>query len=161
PFVHLVGAAVDLGITQSSAVLLVGVIGVGSTAGRFCLGNLADRWGRQTSLIAMYAGMAVALAIWAVAGSFWTLAVFALLYGVFYGGWVAVRPSVVMDSRGGRNVSGIIGVLYTSVAFGTLIGPSAAGFVFDASHSYTLPIAASVAANVVAAGIMLALAKRR
>jgi MFS transporter, OFA family, oxalate/formate antiporter len=160
PFVHLVPSAVDLGITQSSAVLLVGVIGVGSTAGRFCLGNLADRWGRQTSLIAMYAGMAVALAIWAVAGSFWTLAVFALLYGVFYGGWVAVLPSVVMDRFGGRNVSGIIGVLYTSVAFGTLIGPSAAGFVFDASHSYTLPIAASVAANVVAAGIMLALAKR-
>ena len=31
---------------------------------------------------------------------------------------------------GGRNVSGIIGVLYTSVAFGTLIGPRAAGFAF-------------------------------
>jgi hypothetical protein len=28
---------------------------------------------------------------------------------------------------GGRNVSGIIGILYTSVAFGTLLGPSAAG----------------------------------
>jgi hypothetical protein len=26
---------------------------------------------------------------------------------------------------GGRNVSSIIGVLYTSVAFGTLVGPSA------------------------------------
>jgi hypothetical protein len=29
-----------------------------------------------------------------------------------------------MDYFGGRNVSSIIGVLYTSVAFGTLIGPS-------------------------------------
>jgi OFA family oxalate/formate antiporter-like MFS transporter len=53
----------------------------------------------------------------------------------------------------GRNVNSIIGILYTSVAIGTLVGPSAAGFVFDVSHSYTLPILARVAANIVAAGI--------
>jgi hypothetical protein len=55
---------------------------------------------------------------------------------------------------GGRNVSGIIGILYTSVAFGTLIGPSAAGFAFDLGHSYTLPILASAGANIVAAAIV-------
>ena len=76
------------------------------------------------------------------------------VYGVFYGGWVAVLPAVVMDYFGGRNVSGIIGILYTSVAFGTLIGPSAAGFAFDLTHSYTLPILASAAANIVAALIV-------
>jgi MFS transporter, OFA family, oxalate/formate antiporter len=59
-----------------------------------------------------------------------------------------------MDYFGGRNVSGIIGVLYTSVALGTLTGPSAAGFAFDFSHSYLLPILASACANVVAAGIV-------
>ena len=60
-----------------------------------------------------------------------------------------------MDYFGGRNVSGIIGILYTSVAFGTLIGPSAAGFAFDLSHSYTLPILASAGANIVAAIIVV------
>lgn len=155
PFVHLVPFAMDHGVSQSSAVLLLGVIGVGSTAGRFCLGSLADHMGRRSSLLAMFMGMALALAIWAPAAGFWTLAVFAFAYGVFYGGWVAVLPAVVMDYFGGRNVSGIIGVLYTSVAFGILVGPSAAGFVFDLSHSYTLPILASACANVVAAGIML------
>ena len=63
-------------------------------------------------------------------------------------------PAVVMDYFGGRNVGGLIGILYTSVAFGTLIGPSAAGFAFDLSHSYTLPILASAAANIVAAIIV-------
>jgi hypothetical protein len=72
---------------------------------------------------------------------------------VFYGGWVAILPAVVMDYFGGRNVSGIIGILYTSVAFGTLIGPSAAGFALDLTHTYTLPILASAAANVVASVI--------
>jgi MFS family permease len=156
PFVHLVPYAGDHGVAPSSAVLLLGVIGVGSTAGRFFLGGLAGRIGRQPSLLLMFAGMALALALWVTSTTIWSLAAFAFLYGVFYGGWVAVLPAVVMDQFGGRNVSGIIGVLYTSVAFGTLIGPSAAGFAFDLSHSYTLPILASAGANIIAAVIVAA-----
>jgi len=154
PFVHLVPFARDHGIADSAAALLLGTIGIGSTAGRFFLGGIADRMGRERSLILMFAGMAAALSIWAVSASVWSLATFALIFGVFYGGWVAVLPSVVMDYFGGRNVSGIIGVLYTSVAFGTLIGPSAAGFAFDLSHSYELPIIASAATNIIAALIV-------
>jgi MFS family permease len=156
PFVHLVPYARDHGIAPSSAVLLLAVIGIGSTAGRFFLGGLADRMGRELSLLLMFVGMALALAIWAVATTVWPLVAFAFVYGVFYGGWVAVLPAVVMDYFGGRNVSGLIGILYTSVAFGTLIGPSAAGFAFDVAHSYTLPILLSAAANIVAAIIVTA-----
>jgi predicted MFS family arabinose efflux permease len=154
PFVHLVPYARDHGVAPASAVLLLGVIGIGSTAGRFFLGGLADRIGRQLSLLLMFTGMALALAIWVIATNIWSLAAFAFVYGVFYGGWVAVLPAVVMDYFGGRNVSGIIGILYTSVAFGTLIGPSAAGFAFDLGHSYTVPILASAGANIVAAIII-------
>jgi len=82
--------------------------------------------------------------------------VFALAYGVVYGGFVAVLPALVMDYFGGRNVSGIIGILYTSVALGTLVGPSAAGFAFDLSHSYTLPIVIGAGGNLIAAVIMVA-----
>ena len=64
-----------------------------------------------------------------------------------------------MDYFGGRNVSGIIGMLYTSVAFGTLIGPTAAGFAFDLSGSYTLPILASAGANIIAALIVATTSK--
>jgi predicted MFS family arabinose efflux permease len=159
PLAHLVPYAVDRGIAPASAVLLLGMIGVGSTAGRFVLGNLADRLGRQFALLVMFAGMAFALAVWVVLTGFWALAGFSLVFGVFYGGYVAVLPALVMDYFGGRNVSGIIGVLYTSVAFGTLIGPSAAGFAFDLSHSYTLPILASACGNLVAAGIILGMTR--
>jgi MFS family permease len=159
PFVHLVPYAGDHGVAPSSAVLLLGVIGIGSTAGRFFLGGLADRMGRQLSLLLMFVGMAFALAIWAISADFWSLAAFAFVYGVFYGGWVAILPAVVMDYFGGRNVSGIIGILYTSVAFGTLIGPSAAGFAFDLSHSYTLPILAGAGANIIAAVVVAATSK--
>ncbi|HTB02592.1 MAG TPA: MFS transporter [Bradyrhizobium sp.] len=159
PFVHLVPYARDHGIAPASAVLLLSTIGIGSTAGRFTLGGLADRIGRQSSLLLMISGMTLALAIWVVATSFWSLTVFALVFGLFYGGWVAILPAVVMDSFGSRNVSGIIGILYSSVALGTLIGPSAAGFAFDLSHTYTLPILASAGTNIVAAIILVAMSR--
>ena len=139
--------------------MLFPLIGVGSTAGRFILGTIADRMGRERSLLMMFVGMAASLAVWALSANVWSMAFFAFVYGVFYGGWVAVLPAVVTDYFGSRYVSGIIGVLYTSVAFGTLIGPSAAGFAFDLSHSYELPIIASAASNVLAA-LILALTPR-
>jgi MFS family permease len=160
PFVHLVPYARDHGVAPSTAVLLLGVIGIGSTAGRFFLGGLADRIGRQRSLLLMFAGMALALASWAISTGLWSLGAFAFVFGVFYGGWVAVLPAVVMDYFGGRNVSGLIGILYTSVAFGTLVGPSTAGFAFDVGHSYTVPILVSAAANVVAVIIVATISDR-
>ena len=153
PFVHLVPYALDHQVSASSAVLLIGAIGVGSTVARFCLGTIADRMGRQPFLLAMFVGMAAALGIWALAAGFWPLAAFAFLFGLFYGGWVAILPAVIMDHFGGRNVSTILGILYTSAAIGTLVGPSAAGFMFDASGSYLLPILVTAVANLVAAGV--------
>src|SRR6202522_1883871 len=155
PFVHLIPYALDHGVPQSAAVLLLGAVGVGSTAGRFFLGGLADRLGRGLALVLMFVGMAGALLIWMFSTAFWGMTAFALVYGVFYGGFVAVLPALVMDYFGGRNVGSIIGVLYTSIAAGTLIGPSAAGFAFDVSHSYTLPILAAVCGNLIAAVIVV------
>ena len=74
PFVHLVPYAGDHGVGRLLRRVLLGVIGVGSTAGRFFLGGLADRIGRQTSLLLMFVGMAIALAIWMISTSFWPLA---------------------------------------------------------------------------------------
>jgi MFS family permease len=159
PFVHLIPFALDHGVPQSSAVLLLAGVGVGSTLGRFFLGGLADRLGRELALLLMFVGMAAALGVWAFSTVFWAMAVFALTYGVFYGGFVAILPALVMDFFGGRNVSGIIGVLYTSIAFGTLVGPSAAGFAFDVSHSYTVPILIGVGANLIAALILAVMSK--
>jgi MFS transporter, OFA family, oxalate/formate antiporter len=159
PFVHLVPYALDLGVSQSAAVLLVGGIGIGSTAGRFFLGGLADRLGRPLSFLTMFVGMGLSFIIWLLSTSLWPLVVFALVYGVFYGGFVALAPAVVIDYFGGRNASSLIGILYTSVAFGTLIGPTAAGFAFDVSHRYTLPIMLSVGAYAIATAVLAVTSK--
>lgn len=159
PFVHLVPYAQDQGVPPSSAVLLLGAIGIGSTGGRFLLGGLADRMGRLLAVLAMFVGIALSMVLWAFATTFWTLGLFAVIFGTFYGGFVALLPAVVMDDFGSRNVSGLIGILYTSVAFGTLVGPSLAGFAYDISHSYNVPILISALTSLLAACVLAGTAR--
>jgi MFS family permease len=159
PFVHLVPYAIDHQVPASSAAWLLALIGVGSTVGRFFLGGLADKIGRINSLLMMFLGMGMAMLVWAYSGTFWALAAFAVVYGFFQGGFVAILPALVMDLFGGRNVSGIMGTLFTSVALGTLVGPTLAGYAYDASHSYMLPILGAVCTNFIAARILAGLAK--
>jgi OFA family oxalate/formate antiporter-like MFS transporter len=151
PFVHLIPFSNDLGLPNSTGVMLFSLIGVGSTAGRFLLGSIADRFGRRSSLAFMYAGAAATFAWWLVAADVWQLAIFALTFGACYGGYVAILPAVAADYFSGPNISGIIGTLFTSVAVGNLIGPPIAGFIFDQLQSYTIPILASMIASLMAA----------
>jgi len=143
--VHLAPYAEDRGIGHGTAVFLFSLVGIGSTLGRFLVGGTADRLGRRASLGAMFLGMGVMMLWWLASSSAWQLALFALVFGTCYGGWVALAPALVVDYFGGRNASGIIGALYTSVAIGTFAGPTLAGMAFDLLQSYTVPILASAA----------------
>lgn len=156
PMVHLANYAGDHGIGEARAVWLVGLIGLGSMAGRFGFAPLADRLGRRRGLAAMFAGMAAMQVWWLGSVSFWALALFALAFGAFYGGFVALVPALTADYFGPRAISAIIGALYTSVGFGTALGPLAAGLVFDLSGAYTLPILIGIAGSIAACLIYLA-----
>ncbi len=151
PFVHLAPYGHDHGLSQETSVQLVGLIGAGSVVGRFLLGGLADRFGRRRAYSAMFFGMTVMMFWWLVTTSAWGLVAFAIPFGVFYGGFVALAPALISDYFGARNVGALIGLLYTSVSIGTLLGPTLAGVVFDLTGSYAVPIAASAALNLLAA----------
>jgi MFS transporter, OFA family, oxalate/formate antiporter len=156
PFVHLVPYAQDRGVPRGAAIALFTLLGVGSTASRFAFGGPADRFGRRRSLTVLVVGMALLQLWWLGAERFWSLAVYALLFGACYGGFVALIPALTVDYFGARSAGGIIGILYTSVALGTLAGPPLAGFAFDVTESYRVPIAAgALCALAAAAGLTL------
>ncbi|MBW2176945.1 MAG: MFS transporter [Deltaproteobacteria bacterium] len=159
PFVHLMPYAKDLGLATSTGVMLLSMIGVGSTVGRFLIGGFADRIGRRLSLACMYAVMGAIFAWWLTAPDFWGLVLLAVIFGTSYGGFVALLPAVTADYFSGANISGIIGALYTSVAIGSLLGPTFAGFMFDLRQSYAIPITASMLAAIFAALCTLFLEK--
>ena len=151
PMVHLGPYAQDIGYTEAQGVTLVSLIGLGSLLGRFTVGPFADRLGRRPSLAAMYAGLGAMLLVWWASSAWWLLALFATAFGMFYGAYVALLPTIVMDLYGARSVSGIIGCLYTGAGVGTLVGPWLAGKAYDALGAYDLPIAAGAALSFLAA----------
>lgn len=151
PMVHLGAFAQDAGYSEAQGVTLVSLIGVGSLVGRFTVGPFADRLGSRRSLALMYVGLGVMLLVWRSASAYWLLAAFALAFGAFYGGGVALFPTIVMDLYGPRAISGIIGLLYTGAGLGTLLGPWLAGAAYDALHAYDVPILAGAALSLLAA----------
>ena len=123
PFAHVSAAARDLGIDDALAVGLVGLIGIGSLVGRFVIGALADRIGRGKTLVLMQLSMGASYLLWYAAGGYTALALFALWFGLSYGGIVSLLPALCMDLFGARAVASIIGTLYTGAALGNLLGP--------------------------------------
>ena len=136
PFVHVVPYALAQGFDAADGAYVLGAVGIGSSVGRFAVGGVADRVGRENALLGAYVGITAMLFLWLGSGALWVLYVFALVFGACYGSFVALAPAVCADFFGTRAASSIIGVLYTSVAIGTLVGPSSAGYVFDRAGSY-------------------------
>jgi MFS family permease len=159
PFVFLPSFAHSIGIRPIAAATLVGIIGFASTAGRIGLGPLADRYGIIWAFQACILALGLSFALWLAAESYWPLAAFALAMGVSYGGAVALTPAVLAELFGARGLGVILGMLYTSSAIGTLLGPPVCGALIDHTGSYRIAVAFTMALTVGAFAIMLPLAR--
>jgi MFS family permease len=155
PFVFLVPYAKDHGIEASTAATLVSLLGLGSLSGRLVLSAVAGRLGLNRLYRLCYFVMGSCFSIWLVAGSsFVLLAVFALVLGLSYGGYVALSPAICAHLFGLAGLAGVLGALYTSSGIGGLVGPPLAGWLIDVTGSYTSAI---LAALVLALGAVAAL----
>jgi MFS family permease len=160
PFVHLVPFAEDLGIPRAQAVGALGLIGLGSTAGRFIVGGLADRFGRRQTLVLLFGGIALSYGIWLAAGGIIALACFAVWFGLCYGGYVALSPALLADYFSGPKLSSVIGLQYTAGAFGSLLGPILAGYLYDVSGAYTSTLYIGAACSIGAFCLILTMPER-
>ena len=150
PFVYLPSYAEERGVDPVLAAGLVGAIGTASVVGRLALGALAAPLG----LLRVFRGCFIAIALsfvlwWAAGASYPVLLAFAVVLGVGYGGYVALAPAVVAARFGVERLGALLGVLYTSAAVGSAVGPPAAGAVIDAG-GYEPAIAASLAIGLAA-----------
>ena len=157
PFVFLPAFARGLGVSAVSSAALIGVIGIGSVCGRLGLGVLADRLGLIGLYLLCFLLQAMSYAIWLGAHSYLTLVIFALVIGTGYGGYSALAPTVLALFFGTRNLGALVGSLYTSNAFGTLIGPPLAGFIIDQTGGYRWAVAAALAMATAAFLVLLPL----
>ena len=65
-----------------------------------------------------------------------------------------------MEYFGGKNLSGLIGALYLAAGIGSLFAPVFAGWMYDISGTYAVPIIVGAVANGIAALIATRLPRK-
>jgi MFS family permease len=153
PFAHLAHAAQDAGLPRTEALALLSLLGIGSIAGRFVLGALADEIGRRATFLGCCAAVAAATLLWALADGHVLFMAFAVGFGAAYGGFVALLPAFTTDRFGRRSAAGVIGVLYTGRGVALLLAAPLLALLVERSGGYGVPLGA--AALLGAVGVVL------
>jgi MFS transporter, OFA family, oxalate/formate antiporter len=161
PFAHLAAFAEAQGLPRGEALSFLSLIGLGSIGGRFALGAVADEVGRRQTFLGCCWGVAAATLWWAVSGSGLGMAVFALAFGVLYGGFVALLPAFTVDIFGRRAAGAVLGTLYTSRGLALLVGPPLVAVLAALSQTHALPLGVCACAGAAGALLMVRVRPRQ
>ena len=155
-FVNIVPYAEDNGIAKVKASTLLSILGGASILGRNALAVLARRVGSLTAYIAAIATMGLTQILWLAAGkSYAVLAVFMVIFGVAYGGLIALGPTVLADVFGPEQLGGLAGVNYSAAGLGALAGPTLCAWLVDRTGGYTTGSVIGLILSLVAATLLL------
>lgn len=141
-FVHLPQHMAEASGEKMYAAAIISVIGLASLAARLGGGSWADTIGRVAMVRVALLLMLVTSILW-VANPWGASMYFvvAALFGITYGLCIALLPTVIADSFGNKEISRIIGTVYTAFALAGLLGPTAAGMLRDHFGNYNLALA--------------------
>jgi MFS family permease len=158
PFAHLPAFAESSGVAPVTAAGLVGIVGAASVVGRLALGSVADRFGLFATYRGCFVAIGTSFVLWFGPGvwpgeAYPALVVHAVVFGVGYGGFVALLPGVVARRFGIEGLGGLLGVLYTSHVLGAGLGPLATGLLIE-RHGY-LPAAGTGLVCALVGGLLL------
>ncbi len=153
--VHIVLHVTGLGISGTTAASIFIAVGGASVCARVSMGSLADRIGNRWIVVGSFALMAIAVSWLFIAREMWSFYIFAVIFGFGYGGMVASQAPIVADLFGMRSHGVILGVIVSTITFGSAVGPVMAGAIYDAVGSYTIAFIVCVVFGVT--GIILSL----
>jgi len=159
--VHIAPYAVDIGISAIVAASMVSILAGASAIGRFSIGFISDRIGARRALTACVTTFTLAL-IWLLfAKEVWMLYVFAVVFGVAYGGIVPLQPLVAADLFGLSSLGTIFGAVHFLGTIGGALGAPLAGTIFDVTGSYNLAFLICVIIGALAIILSLILLKAK
>jgi MFS family permease len=112
----------------------------------------------------MYFVMGASFLLWymdgQIGGDIAVLTIFAALYGLGSGGYVAMIAPLLAEYFGTEKIGSVLGCFMPSVALGGFFGPWLAGHAFDLWGNYDLPILVSAVCGLVAVVLVMAMPAR-
>ena len=159
--VHIVPHTVDSGIVPASAANILATIGGLVIVGRVLLGIAGDRIGNKRVIVICFILISAALFWLAPSTSIWMFYVFAITFGLGYGGIGASMSPLVAWLFGLRSHGLIFGVMALSYSIGGATGPYLLGYIFDVTGSYRLAFLACAVIGIVGLILIVLIAPTR
>jgi MFS family permease len=136
--VHIVPHATDIGIPEVIAASILSIAAGISIFGRLSIGFISDKIGGRLALITCLIVTTLALTWLLFAKEIWTFYVFAVIFGLAYGGIVTLLPVVAAELFGLESLGVILGGLTLLGTIGEAAGSPLSGSIFDITGSYWL-----------------------
>jgi len=135
-FTHVMPYLASVGMPRPTAGLVAGALPVIGIIGRFGLGWLGDVFDKRYVLAMATAFISLGLLAFSYVHVTWTIFPFLLLLPLGHGGSMVARSSIVREYFGRDSFGKMIGAIMGFAAFGGIVGPTLAGWVFDTVGSY-------------------------
>jgi MFS family permease len=136
--VHIIPHAGDIGISAIIAASILSFVAGISIIGRLGIGFVSDKVGSRLSLTACLSLITFAL-IWLLfIREIWMFYVFAVVFGLAYGGFVSLLTVVAAELFGRKFLGSMLGGLFFMGLIGGAIGAPLSGTIFDITGDYRL-----------------------
>ncbi len=128
---HVVLFATEQGLSLPEAALIVSLYTIASVSSRLFIPILADRFGAKNMMILPYAlqGVTVIMLFWAQ--SAWEFYLFAVLFGIGFGGEMSAFLIANRQYYGMGPVGTIFGFQHLGSGFGMAVGGLVGGVIYD------------------------------
>jgi len=151
--IHIAPYATDIGISATGAATILATMGGVSIAGRIALGSIGDMIGNRKAFAIAFVLMLIAYLWLLQANAMWKLYIFAVVFGLAWGGSMAQQAPIVAMLFGLTSHGLIFGLVSLGFSIGGSIGPVLAGYIFDITNRYQA--AFMVTASITLVGLIL------
>ena len=158
PLAHIVAYASDRGIADLTAAGILGVIGVSAAVGRLMWGATSDMIGARKTVFCCIGLQTLAMFLVAFANSLPAFYLFAVGFGLAYGGVLPLYAVVTRELFGMKRFGTVYGMHSLVTSFGMGGGGVVGGYLFDFSGSYFVPLMTSTVLGIIATGFAAQLA---
>ncbi len=158
---HLVPKLTDMGMTLSGAGTVVLAYTIVALPSQFLSGYFADRLPKTLMIAIFLAIQGIAITIIAFADSVLLAYLFAVLYGIGFGGRNPLTTAIRGEYFGRKAFATIMGLSQFPMNIGMIGAPLFAGYMFDTTNSYVIPFSVFAILTFFGAFLMLFVKKPR
>lgn len=158
---HLVPKLTDMGMSLSGAATIVLIYTVMALPAQFIAGYLADRLPNPPLIFVFIALQAAAILLIAVSTQIYMALIFAVLYGIGFGGRIPLLTAIRGKYFGRKAFATIMGISQMPNNIGMIFAPLFAGFMFDRTGTYLVPFGLFGILNLLGAFLILTVKKPR